>query len=108
MASFVARGVEFVAAHAPAADGCSLARPPGARMRGRASCTRATDGGGSRAMANDMPRLVRTAERRTDLDFLEGHLNRDTTLLVPLWREQAIVQADGLALATVGVAKDLL
>jgi NAD+ diphosphatase len=59
-------------------------------------------------MANDMPRLVRTAERRTDLDFLEGHLNRDTTMLVPLWREQAIVQGDGLALPTLAVAKDLL
>jgi NAD+ diphosphatase len=59
-------------------------------------------------MANQMPRLVRTAERRTDLDFLEGHLNRDTTLFVPLWREQAIIQADGLALPTVADAKDLL
>lgn len=59
-------------------------------------------------MANDMPRLVRTAERRTDLDFLEGHLNRDTTLFVPVWREQAIVQGDGLALPTVAAAKDLL
>jgi NAD+ diphosphatase len=59
-------------------------------------------------MANDIPRLVRTAERRTDLDFLEGHLNRDTTLLVPLWREQAILQSEGLALPTVGTAKDLL
>lgn len=59
-------------------------------------------------MAHDMPRLVRTAERRTDLDFLEGHLKRDTTLLVPLWREQAIVQGDGLALPTVAAAKDLL
>jgi NAD+ diphosphatase len=59
-------------------------------------------------MAHDMPRLVRTAERRTDLDFLENHLNRDTTLVVPLWREQAIVNGDGLALPTVAQAKDLL
>lgn len=59
-------------------------------------------------MAHDMPRLVRTAERRTDLDFLENHLNRDATLVVPLWREQAIVNGEGLALPTVAQAKDLL
>jgi NAD+ diphosphatase len=58
-------------------------------------------------MAKDQPRLVRTAERRADLDFLDGHLGRDSTLLVPLWREQAIVQADGLALPTLGAARDL-
>lgn len=59
-------------------------------------------------MAHDMPRLIRTAERRTDLDFLENHLNRDSSLIVPLWREQAIVNGDGLALPTVADAKDLL
>lgn len=59
-------------------------------------------------MAQDQPRLLRSAEKRTDLDFLDAQLARDTTLLVPLWREQAIVRGDGLALPTLGAAKDLL
>lgn len=59
-------------------------------------------------MSNDRPRLSRAAERRTDLDYLEKQLGSATTRIVPLWREQAIVHASGLAVPTVESAKDLL
>jgi NAD+ diphosphatase len=59
-------------------------------------------------MSTDRPRLERAAERRTDLDYLERQLANPGTRLVPLWREQAIVRAEGLAMPTVQLAKDLL
>jgi NAD+ diphosphatase len=60
-------------------------------------------------MSNERPHLSRAAERRTDIDFLESLLARGSTRLVPLWREQALMHAQGgLALPRLEHAKDLL
>ena len=60
-------------------------------------------------MSNERPHLLRAAERRADLDFLESLLGRGSTRLVPLWREQTLVHMQGgLALPQLEHAKDLL
>ncbi|HKU37077.1 MAG TPA: NAD(+) diphosphatase [Polyangiales bacterium] len=60
-------------------------------------------------MWSERPHLSRAAERRADIDYLEGLLAQPSTRLVPLWREQALMHdAGGLALPSLEHAKDLL
>lgn len=53
-------------------------------------------------------RLDRAAERRKDLDYLEAQLGEHGTLLVPVWREQHFLAAEGLYLPALGETRELL
>lgn len=60
---------------------------------------------------SDTPTLERAAERRNDLDFLESSLDNPATVLLPVWREQTVVErgeAPRLHLPTVADSGALL
>lgn len=54
------------------------------------------------------PPLDRAAHRRRDLDFLEARLDDAGSLLVPVWREQTLVQEERLVVAAIGDVADLV
>jgi NAD+ diphosphatase len=51
---------------------------------------------------DDRPPLDRAAHLRRDLDFLEARLDDAQSLLIPVWRDQTLVRAERLVVASVG------
>jgi NAD+ diphosphatase len=52
--------------------------------------------------------LDRAAERRSDIDFLEGRLSAHTTRLLPIWKGQPFARGEALELVSVARGQELL
>ncbi len=57
---------------------------------------------------DDLPRFERAAHLRKDIDALEADLRAEGSVLLPVWRDQSLIQGERVALIELARARELL